>query len=191
MSYFTETFDTIYRSFSDTSIQEGKILDKMREFISGYNWKKKAQQRDYKALTEDRYKYTRKVIHSKSELDRLYNSEAYFIECVSGDEELCQIMSNLLGANFEIKQPLNIFVVNGKDFNKAYDLYGNNAYQDDVHHVIIPLDDVGDKSAYKAKAVLKARYFRDVVDNNEYREYMAGRHKKSAQIQWIIDRYGD
>jgi len=191
MSYFTETFEMAYQSLGQSSIQEGKILDKMREVISGYNWKKKAKQRDYKALTEAKYKYNRKVIHSKSELDRLYSSEAYFVECVSGDEELCQIIANLLGANFEIKQPLDIFVVDGKDFNKAYDLYGNNAYQNDVHHVIIPLDEVNDKSAYKAKSIIKARYFRDVVDNNEYREYAAGRHKKSAQIQWLIDRYGD
>ena len=42
-----------------------------------------------------------------------------------------------------------------------------------------------------AKSTLKARYFNDVVDNNEYREYLAGRHEKSEQIQWLIDFHGE
>ena len=174
----------------DSYVEEVGLLNKVREIISGYNWKKKAKQRDYKALTENVTPYTRKKVSSRSQLDQFYRNNDYFIECVSGDEELCQIMANMLYANYPINTPVEIYVLTGKDMNKAYDLYGDNAYQNDVHHVIIPLKTLkNNKDIVSAKYTLKARYFNDVVDNNEYREYIAGRHEKSEQIQWLIDAY--
>ena len=174
----------------DSYVEEVGLLNKVREIISDYNWKKKAKQRDYKALTENVTPYTRKKVSSRSQLDQFYRNNDYFIECVSGDEELCQIMANMLYANYPINTPVEIYVLTGKDMNKAYDLYGDNAYQNDVHHVIIPLKTLkNNKDIVSAKYTLKARYFNDVVDNNEYREYIAGRHEKSEQIQWLIDAY--
>lgn len=132
----------------------------------------------------------RKEVHSKGESDRFYRNNDFCIECLPGDDECCQIIANMLGANYNINTPVEIYVTTGKDMNKIYDLAGDNAYQDDVHHIIIPLDTLKNtKDIVSAKSTIKARYFNDVVDNNEYREYLAGRHKASQQIQWLIDYY--
>lgn len=179
--------DPLYESY----IYEVSIGNRIREVIKQYNWKRKVKKRDFKALTEKVTLYIRKEVHSKSDLDKFYRNNDYCIECVSGDDELCQIIANTLAVNFDISPPVEMYIVSGKDMNKAYDLYGDNAYQDDVRHVIIPLKTVKSKDVIQAKIKLKARYFNDIVDNNEYREYEAGRHKKSEQIQWIIDYYNE
>lgn len=179
-------------------IEEG-IIEKVREIIKARNakkeqiiWKQKVKQRDYDALKKEVIEYKRKEVHSKSDMDKFYRNNDFCIECVSGDNELCQILANILGANYDINTPVEIYVTTGKDFNKIYDLAGDNAYQNDVHHVIIPLNTLkNNNDIVSAKSALKARYFNDIVDNNEYREYKAGRHKKSAQIQWIINAYNE
>lgn len=189
---FTEMTESNEIVFNETYIHEVNIGGRIREIIKQYNWKRKAKKRDYKALTENVTPYKRKEVHSKSDTDKFYKNNDYFIECVSGDEELCQIMANMLAANYDIKTPVEVYIISGKDMNKIYDLYGDNAYQNDVNHVIIPLDTLKNrKDIVSAKGTLRARYFNDVVDNNEYREYKAGRHKKSKQIQWLIDHYNE
>jgi len=178
-------------------IEEG-LVKKIREIIKTLNskketkeWKKKAKKFDFDALTQNVTPYKRKIAKSKSEMDKFYNGNDFCIEGVTGDEELCQILANILASNFNVKPPVEVNVISGKDFNKIYDLAGTNAYPNDSHIVVIPLDTVPSKDCVMAKAALKARYFNDVVDNNEYREYKAGRHEYSKQIQWIIDAYGE
>lgn len=189
LDFLLEDADLLDITESYSLLNEG-FFDRIREIISGYNWKKKAKQRDYKVLTENVTPYTRKKVSSRSQLDQFYANNDYFIECVTGDEEFCQIVANLLYANYKIKTPVETYVLTGKDMNKAYDLHGDNAYQDNVHHVIIPLKTIKNNNDISlAKITLKARYFNDVVDNNEYREYIAGRHEKSEQIQWLIDAH--
>lgn len=170
-------------------INEG-FFDRVREIISKCNKKlnpKETRKNKITSLTDKVTPYVRKKA-SQSQFNQFYNNNDYFIECVTGDEELCQIIANLLAMNYDIITPVQLYVITGKDMNKAYDLYGDNAYQDNVHHVVVPLKTLkNSKDIVPAKYTIKARYFNDVVDNNEYREYIAGRHEKSEQIQWIID----
>lgn len=138
----------------------------------------------------DRTPYVRKEVHSG--FDKFYDNNDFIIECVVGDDEFCQVVANILNSKYDIITPVNIQVISGMDMNKEYDLYGDNAYQDDVHHIIIPLSTLKNSSdIVSAKEFIKARYFNDVVDNNEYREYLAGRHKPTNQIKWIIDWYNN
>lgn len=185
---FLEDGDLLEEVNIQTAIQEG-FFKRVREIINHNNWKKKAKANDFDALTENVTPYKRKLA-SKSQMNTFYRNNDFFIECVSGDEEFCQIVANLLGSKFKINTPVECYVISGKDMNKVYDLYGNNAYQHDVHHVVVPLNTLkNNNDIVAAKSRIKARYFNDVVDNNEYREYLAGRHEKSEQIQWIIDAY--
>lgn len=181
----------IYKINKQESINEG-LFNRVREKINHYNWKLKAKKNNYEALTENVIPYKRKETHSKSDMDRFYKNNDFCIECLVGDEKSCQVLANILGSNYDIKTPVEIYIIYGKDMNKIYDLYGDNAYPDDIHHVIIPLDTLKNrKDIVSAKYKINARYFNDIVDNNEYREYIAGRHKKSEQIQWIINVYNE
>ena len=173
-------------SIQEDYIQEG-LFKKIREIIKSKNKNKKSKDNsDSDRWQTDTTPYTRKVIHSG--FNKFYNNNDFIIECVTGDDELCQIIANILNSKYKINTPVNMYVITGKDMNKEYDLSGDNAYQDNVHHVIIPLSTLKNSSyTAAAKESIGARYFNDVVDNNEYREYLAGRHKASDQIQWIID----
>lgn len=166
------------------------FFKKIRELIKGKNKNKEDKKPNKNRILDGTTPYIRKEVHSKFDFDKFYKNNDFCIECVVGDKQFCQVVANLLNLNYDINTPVNVYVTTGKDLNKAYDLAGDNAYQNDTHHVIIPLDtlrNISDSSL--AKETIKARYFNDVVDNNEYREYLAGRHKASKQIQWIIDYY--
>ena len=168
---------------------EAGLFNRVRELINQRNNKKTENKNNNSKKTSTKNTpYEKKVVHSKAEMDTFYKNNDYLIECVSADEELYQTLANVLNRNFDIKTPVKIYVISGKDFNKIYDLYGDNAYRNDTHHVIIPLSTLKNtKDIVAAKGLLRARYTNDVVDNNEYREYLAGRHQKSEQIQWLID----
>ena len=201
MSYlFLEDGDLLESVELEISLNEG-FFSRIREIISNRNkkredrkkyeeWKIQAKNRNFEALAQNVTPYKRKTTNSKSDMDTFYRNNDFWIECVTGDEQFCQIIANLLAANYEINTPVEITVITGKDINKVYDLAGDNAYQNDTHHVIIPLKTLKNiKDTSLAKYTIKARYFNDVVDNNEYREYIAGRHEKSEQIQWLIDAH--
>ena len=192
--------------FTESFVTEVGLIKRIRDFIKGKNkskdesdedemmrkWKEKAKNRDIESLKMNICKYKRNVVTSKSNYDVFYRNNDFLIECVTGDDQMCQVLANLLFATYDINTPVQIYVTDGKSFNKAYDLYGDNAYTNNVHHIIIPLDTLKNTDdIVSAKSTLGARYFNDVVDNNEYREYLAGRHEKSEQIQSIIDALGE
>ena len=175
-------------------VTEAGIFKRIREKLSKKQkeTKNKNVPSNNKSDQNDNTPYERKEVHSKSDFDKFYKNNDFILECLDGSEEDCQVLANILAKNYKINTPVKIYVTTGKDFNKVYDLAGGNAYQDSVHHVIIPLDTLKNtKDISLAKGTIHARYFNDVVDNNEYREYKAGRHKKSPEIQWLIDYYGE
>lgn len=175
-------------------VTEAGIFKRIREKLSKKQkeTKNKNVPSNNKSDQNDNTPYERKEVHSKSDFDKFYKNNDFMLECLVGSEEDCQVLANILAKNYKINTPVKIYVTTGKDFNKVYDLAGDNAYEDSVHHVIIPLDTLKNiKDTSLAKGTIHARYFNDVVDNNEYREYKAGRHKKSPEIQWLIDYYGE
>lgn len=186
-------YDIIKESYNtdDEIIEEG-LFKKVKEIIKGKNKRKdeKDTPSSNNSIKDDKTPYVVKKITSKSMLDKFYKNDAFCIECAPKDPTFPQIIANILNMNYEINTPIEIYFVTGKVFNDVYDLAGDNAYENSVHHAIIPfkvLKNTNDISY--AKPQLRSRYFRDVVDNNEYREYIAGRHKKSPQIQWLINAY--
>ena len=78
----------------------------------------------------------------------------------------------------------------GKDMNKLFDLKGSNAYDNNFSFFAIDLKDIPNTNdILSAKSNLGFRYFSDIVDNNEYREFAAGRHPYTKQIKWLYDAY--
>jgi hypothetical protein len=108
-------------------------------------------------------------------------------------EKLINFWNNLKMQGYDIPETVEVWICDGKLMNSKYDLAGNNAYQNNFHFTFFPLS-YGNKNGKSACAELKSRtgsrYFTDIVDNNEYREYLAGRHEYSDQIKWLCDQSG-
>lgn len=126
-------------------------------------------------------------------LDKLYLSDALVLEGVNvleGDlRDL--IINELRKYNIFVELSATVYVFTGKEINEHYDLEGDNAYKDDFHISMISLNDVHmsveDTDFEGFKNNTKWRYWKDVVDNNEYREWLKGRHMMSDRIKWIVD----
>ena len=85
------------------------------------------------------------------------------------------------------------YIAHGKVINKTFDLEGDNSYQDSYPITIISFNDCEfdhNMNWLEFKNNTLSRWWRDICDNNEYREYVKGSHKESAQIKWLIDAYG-
>ena len=190
---FLEDGDLLENVEIAQAINEG-LFDKIREIIKGFNKSKKNKEKSNNKSSDNNEDtpYKRKEAKTKSDFDKFYRGNDFTLEGITTDEASCQMIANFLANRFEVNTPIEIFAIKGKDMNKVYDLYGDNAYPDTLSIMVIPLDTIKDnKDIVSAKSAIKARYFNDVVDNNEYREYLAGRHEKSKQIQWIIDAYAN
>lgn len=107
-------------------------------------------------------------ITTKNQLDILYNSSALTAEGLIPDDESMDFLANWLEENgAEPRDDLVFYVVKGSLMNEAYGLTGDNAYQDDLPIVCIPLDEMGNPSAITVPALLMGfRWFDDVVNNN-------------------------
>ena len=157
--------------------------------------KKKKDSGDKKSgnpILDNKTPYRRKEVSGKSYFDRFYKNNDFCIECAPKDPRFPQMLANILEMGYEINTPVEVYYVSCADINEYYDLAGDNAYNESCIFVIVPLDtlkNISDTSS--AKIDLRARYFNDVVDNNEYREYIAGRHERSDSIEWIIKIKGE
>lgn len=108
-------------------------------------------------------------------------------------EMIPAFIEKFVNSGIYLVKNITIYVADGSTVNKYYDLEGDNAYESDFHITLISFDDFKTEDSEKissAKYALNARYWRDVVDNNEYREYKKGRHKATKNIQWLIDAKG-
>ena len=144
------------------------------------------------------------------DLDRLYKEEAAAFESVSfvgidQDPIMCRkVLNKFHSVGLYLKDDTIIYMVDGTTMDVHYDLAGDNAYNANFVMALIPFDNLilplNAKEATSheelteignviqaIKTELGIRWFKDVVDNNEYREYANGRHEASEQIQWLID----
>lgn len=128
-------------------------------------------------------KYIVHSVASESELDKFNNNDDFIIEqfvnlkyCTN---EFWQKVANLFADYPSYNgRTIHFYTLNGKLMNHKYDLAGNNAYPDDLPMLVVPRSTYNGSSDYTViKAKFKARYFSDVVWNNERREILAGRHK--------------
>ena len=136
-------------------------------------------------------------------LDDLYANEAAAFEVsferLTDDQNFYnKFLHKLKSAGLKLKEDTTIYIVNGETLNKHYNLEGDNSYSATFKMSLIPYDDLeflidplNTDDMEQLKLQLGIRWFKDVVDNNEYREYIKGRHEASEQIQWLIDLMGE
>jgi hypothetical protein len=192
MSIYGHAFDNITESNVERVLNEKGIIHDIIKGIKNLTKKNKenSMTKSSKKVPEDgNYKYEIKEITSKSGLDMLYRNNDLVNEglYISNDTD-AQAFTNKV---FELADldcdKLIIYTFTGKLMNSTYDLAGSNKYPDSLHFCGVPLNPFIKDGKYMEMKSRGFRYFNDIVDNNEYREYLAGRHEKSEQIQWLID----
>lgn len=173
--------------YKNRVLREGRFLERIKEkFVKKSNTKTK----DKEPITDA--KFTIQQVTSKDVFKKLYMSEALCAEGINVVESsgFDQKIANKLVNEYNARQPIHMYWFLGKDVNKIFDLKSTNAYDNNFHFFAIDLNDIPDKYDILAlKNTLGFRYFSDIVDNNEYTEFAAGRHPYSDQIEWLWDAY--
>lgn len=114
------------------------------------------------------------VLTKQDELNKLYTTNAITIEgLVESDiHYFVNWVENECECKF-VNDKIEVNIIKGKTMNENYALTGNNAYQDELTIVAIPLNQIDIHNI--GKLALKrfdigARWFDDIVDNNLIRE---------------------
>ena len=108
-------------------------------------------------------KYTIENVTTKIQLDKLYNNSAFTIEGLAEDSIKDMIAWLEENTTFITNEPI-VYITKGGVMNEVYELYEDNAYDNDLTIVsVIDIDLV--KVALKRFSV-GGRWFDDIVDNN-------------------------
>ena len=102
--------------------------------------------------------------------DELYDNSALTLEGLdlSSLDDYAKYLNRICG----LKDNAIFYVIQGYEMNDYYDLSGNNAYPEDLHIVVVKLNDLINPN----KIVMKrfdfgGRWFDDVVDNNALKAF--------------------
>ena len=107
--------------------------------------------------------YTIENVTTKAQLDKLYNNSAFTIEGLA-DESIPDMIAWLENnTTFTIDNPV-VYITKGNVMNEAYNLYGNNAYSNDL--TIVSVIDVDIMRIALKRFSVGGRWFDDIVDNN-------------------------
>lgn len=111
-------------------------------------------------------KYNIENVTTKEQLDKLYNNSAFTIEGLA-EESIPDLITWLEeNTTFITDEPI-VYITKGYVMNLAYNLVGDNAYDNDLTIIsVIDIDLI--KIAIKRFSV-GARWFDDIVDNNVMR----------------------
>ena len=106
-------------------------------------------------------------------LDSFYKDSSLTLEGLALDSlnDYADYLDKVCG----LKDSTVFHIVSGKYMNDVYDLYGDNAYPDDLHIVVVKMECLKNPMSIVTKRFeFGGRWFDDVVDNN------AGLHSKSC-----------
>ena len=175
--------------YKNRVLREGRFIEKIKDkFTKKPETKKKEKE---EKVTDA--KFAVQQVTSKDQFKKLYMGEALCKEGLKldkNDPDSAQKIANFLVNNYGAKQPVHMYWFLGKDVNKLFDLKGDNAYNNDFNFLAIDLNDIPNNyDIYALKSNMGFRYFSDIVDNNEYTEFAAGRHPYSDQIEWLWNAY--
>lgn len=192
MSYYDElmdlviTEDTIEEYKFRRSLQEGKFIEKIRSLFN----KKYQKPEPVQNKVEDA-KFDITEVTSVDQFRKLYLGEALCKEGINilEKDDLAQRLANILVNQYHAQEPVHIYWFLGKTVNKIFDLHGSNKYPDNFHFVATDLKAFPSNMMGPVKQYMEFRFFNDIVDNNEYREFVSGKHPYSDQIEWLYDVY--
>ena len=137
---------------------------------------------------------------TENDLDAIYKADGLgflntdFNLIINDSGEMEEFEMKLNSSKVELKEDTTVYVVDGQLLNRCYDLEGDNAYKEDEYYSVIPFDqfimdeEKMDKMDWiRLRGSLYIRFWRDIIDNLQYTEYVKGRHEKTENIQWLID----
>jgi hypothetical protein len=101
-------------------------------------------------------------------LDSFYKESALTIEGL--DPNSIKSYADYLDENCGLNDNAVFYVISGAYMNSVYNLFGSNAYPDDLNIVVIRLNNLKNYSAIIMKRFeFGGRWFDDIVDNNARR----------------------
>lgn len=112
-------------------------------------------------------KYAVKNVTTKEQLDYLYNNSTFTIEGLV-EESIPDLITWLEeNTTFTMNEPV-VYVTKGYVMNLAYDLVGDNAYDNDL--TIISVIGIDLMEIAIKRFSIGGRWFDDIVDNNANRK---------------------
>lgn len=112
-------------------------------------------------------KYIVENVITKTQLDKLYNNSAFTIEGLA-EESVSDLITWLENNTTFTTDNLTVYIIKGNVMNKMYNLYGNNAYNDDL--TIVSIIDIDSMKIALKRFSVGGRWFDDIVDNNARRK---------------------
>ena len=122
-------------------------------------------------------------VNSKDQFEKLYKSNALTLLGLDDTDKNLYSFAKWIKDLSEISNPLNMYIIKGKQMNEQYGLSGNNKYPNEFRIVCVELEDI--KQAEKIvipRFQISGRWFNDVVDNDVRREGREGIKPKCALI---------
>lgn len=110
-------------------------------------------------------------VNSNKQFEKLYNSSALTLEGLDDTDKNLYGFANWIKNLSEISNPLNMYIIKGKQMNEQYGLSGKNKYPAELRIVCVDLKDIKQvDKIIMPRFEINGRWFDDVVDNNVRRE---------------------
>ena len=81
-------------------------------------------------------------VNSKEQFEKLYNSNALTLLGLDDTEKNLHSFAKWIKNLSEVSNPLNMYIIKGKQMNEQYGLSGKNKYQDELRIVCVDLEDI-------------------------------------------------
>lgn len=110
-------------------------------------------------------------VNSNEQFEKLYNSNALTLQGLDDTDKNLYSFANWIKNLSEISNPLNMYIIKGKQMNEQYGLSGKNKYPDELRIVCVELKDIKQvDKIIMPRFEINGRWFNDVVDNDVRRE---------------------
>lgn len=114
-------------------------------------------------------KYTTSTLVDADLLDSFYNDSSLTLEGL--DLNSIEDYANYLNENFGLKDDTVFHIIDGKYMNDYYELTGTNCYPNDLHIIVVKLDNIINLNKLMTKRfTFGGRWFDDVVNNSKQRQ---------------------
>lgn len=122
-------------------------------------------------MSDKEIEIKRIYVNSNEQFEKLYNSSALTLEGLDDTDKNLYGFANWIKNLSEISNPLNMYIIKGKQMNEQYGLSGKNKYPAELRIVCVELKDIKQvDKIIMPRFEINGRWFDDVVDNNVRRE---------------------
>lgn len=134
-------------------------------------------------MSDKEIKIKRIYVNSRKQFEMLYESNALTLQGLDDTDKNLYAFANWIKNLSEISNPLNMYIIKGKQMNEEYGLSEKNKYPNELRIVSVMLEDI--KQVEKIvipRFEIHGKWFNDIVDNDVRREGRESIKPKCALI---------